>query len=100
MRGQFLSLVLPLNSTGLEKFICFLGGARLRIHIAHKKLILGPLLFSTTVNNVLDGFIAQIWMYRWAHFGLGWSDAILRSLLFQTKSNVYWSNALRNMISS
>lgn len=36
-------------------------------------------------------------MYRWAHFGLGWSDVLLRSLLFQTESNAYWFNVLRNM---
>lgn len=36
-------------------------------------------------------------MYRWAHFGLGWSDVILRSLLFQTKSIAYWFSVLRNM---
>lgn len=83
--------------SGLDKFICFLGGSRSKIHIAHKKLILGPLLFSACVNNVLDGLIAQIWMYRWARFGLVWSDVLLRSLLFQTKSNAYWFNVLRNM---
>lgn len=43
---------------GLDEVICFLGGTRSRIHIAHKKLILGPLLFSDCVNNVLDGLIA------------------------------------------
>lgn len=44
--------------SGLDKFICFLGGTRSKIHTAHKKLILGPLLFSACVNNVLDGLIA------------------------------------------
>lgn len=43
---------------GLDEFICFFGGTRTRIHIAHKKLILGPLLFSVCVNNVLGGVIA------------------------------------------
>lgn len=74
-----------------------LGLTRSKIHIAHKKLILGPLLFAVCVNNVLDGLIAWIWMYRWTCFGLGWSNVLLRSLLFQTKSNAYWFNGLRNM---
>lgn len=39
------------------------------LHIAHESLILDPLLFLLSVNNVLDVLIAYLWMYRWVHFG-------------------------------
>lgn len=50
-------------------FIFFLLDTTPDIHIAHERLILDPLLSLLCVNNVLDVFIAYLWMYRWVHFG-------------------------------